>query len=107
MWIAALIIGLAMAAHAGWSANIFTLASDCFPKRALASVVGLGGFAGTVASVGLNYFVGWWLTRHPGNYMVFFVIAACAYSTALLIIHLLVPRIRTVRLAGTIAAPAG
>lgn len=96
MWIAALIIGLAMAAHAGWSANIFTLSSDCFPKNALASVVGLGGFAGTATSVGLNYFVGWWLTKHPGDYNIFFVIAACSYITCLGLIHLLVPKIKMV-----------
>jgi ACS family hexuronate transporter-like MFS transporter len=100
MWIAATIIGLAMAAHAGWSANIFTLASDCFPKNALASVVGLGGFAGTAASVGLNGFVGWWLTRHPGDYNIFFIIASCSYMLCLIIVHLLVPNIRTVTVIG-------
>lgn len=99
MWIAATIIGLAMAAHSGWSANIFTFASDCFPKTALASVVGLGGFAGTATSVGMNAFVGWWLTQHPGNYEVFFLIASCSYMLCLGIIHLLVPEIRIVTLS--------
>ncbi len=96
MWVAAVLIGVAMAAHAGWSANIFTFASDCFPKNALASVVGLGGLAGTAASVLLNGFVGWWLTRHPGEYNLFFIIAACAYILCLGIIHCLVPNIRLV-----------
>lgn len=101
MWIAAVIIGLAMAAHAGWSANIFTLASDCFPKNALASVIGLGGFAGTAASVGLNGFVGWWLTRHPGDYNIFFIIAASSYMLCFIVVHLLVPNIRTVTVIGS------
>lgn len=98
MWIAALVVGVAMAAHAAWSANIFTFASDCFPKRALASVVGLGGLSGTLMSVLFNGFVGWWLTRNPGNYNLFFVISACAYVSALALIHLLVPRIGLVTL---------
>jgi len=96
LWLAALLIGLAMAAHAGWSANIFTFASDCFPKNALASVVGLGGLAGTLASVFLNAFVGWWLMRNPGQYGLFFIISAVSYITALVIIHALVPNIRLV-----------
>ncbi len=98
IWIAALLIGMAMAAHAGWSANIFTFASDCFPKNALASVVGIGGLAGTLASVFLNAFVGWWLTRHPGEYGIFFIIAASAYLLCLGVIHMLVPNIRLVTL---------
>jgi len=92
LWVAVALIGLAAAAHQGWSANIFTFASDMFPRRAVGSVVGIGGFAGAVGGIILSYSIGSILQATGGNYVPIFVIAACIYLGALLIIHLLAPK---------------
>jgi len=96
-WIAVLLIGIATAAHQGFSANLFTLASDMFPRRVVGSVVGIGGFAGAIGGVIMNLGAGY-LKDLTGNYTAMFSIAASAYLTALLIIHLLVPRLEPVNL---------
>jgi ACS family hexuronate transporter-like MFS transporter len=93
LWVAVGLIALAAAAHQGWSANIFTLSSDMFPRRAVGSVVGIGGFAGAVGGIILSQTVGTILQATGGNYVPIFVIAACTYLSALLIIHLLAPRL--------------
>src|SRR5207244_2503236 len=76
----------------GWSANIFTMASDMFPRRAVGSVVGIGGMAGAFAGSTMAVIVGYVL-QVTGSYRVPFFIAGGAYLTALLIIHLLVPKL--------------
>jgi ACS family hexuronate transporter-like MFS transporter len=91
-WIAVLLIGLATAAHQGFSCNLFTLTSDMFPRGVVGSVVGIGGFAGAMGGVLMNLGAGW-LKDTTGNYTALFSIAASMYLTALLIIHLLVPRL--------------
>ncbi|MEX2092511.1 MAG: MFS transporter [Pirellulales bacterium] len=91
-WIAVLLIGLATAAHQGFSCNLFTLTSDMFPRGVVGSVVGIGGFAGAMGGVLMNLGAGW-LKDTTGNYTVMFSIAASMYLTALMIIHLLVPRL--------------
>ncbi|MCU1266955.1 MAG: hypothetical protein JWM21_3273 [Acidobacteria bacterium] len=96
LWLAVALIGLAAAAHQGWSANIFTLASDMFPRRAVGSVVGIGGMAGAFFGSTMAVIVGYILQVTGGNYRIPFYIAGAAYLTALLIIHLLVPRIESV-----------
>jgi MFS transporter, ACS family, hexuronate transporter len=96
LWLAVTLIGLAGAAHQGWSANIFTLASDMFPRRAVGSVVGIGGMAGAFTGATMAVIVGYILQVTGGNYKIPFYIAGAAYLAALLIIHLLVPRIQTV-----------
>jgi len=90
------LVGLAAAAHQGWSANIFTLTSDMFPRRAVGSVVGIGGMAGAFAGSTMAVIVGYILQVTGGNYRVPFFIAASAYLLALLIIQLLVPRIEPI-----------
>jgi ACS family hexuronate transporter-like MFS transporter len=94
-WTAVLLIGLATAAHQGFSANLFTLTSDMFPRRAVGSVVGIGGFCGAMGGVLMNLGAGR-LRDLTGNYIAMFTIAASAYLTALLIIHVLVPRLQPV-----------
>jgi ACS family hexuronate transporter-like MFS transporter len=96
LWLAVALIGLAAAAHQGWSANIFTLASDMFPRRAVGSVVGIGGMAGAFTGSTMAVIVGYILQVTNGNYKIPFYIAGAAYLTALLIIHLLVPRIQSI-----------
>jgi MFS transporter, ACS family, hexuronate transporter len=92
LWGAVALIGLATAAHQGWSANLFTTASDLYPSAAVASVVGLGGFAGAVSGALVATGVGY-LLQATGSYALLFGIAGCMYLLALAIIHALVPRL--------------
>ncbi|MEX0612210.1 MAG: MFS transporter [Pirellulales bacterium] len=94
-WSAVFLIGLATAAHQGFSANLFTLVSDVFPRRAVGSVVGIGGFAGAIGGFLLQLCAGQ-LREITGNYIAMFAIAGSAYLTALLIVHLLMPRVEPV-----------
>ena len=91
-WMAVLLISLAAAAHQGWSANLFTLTSDMFPRKAVGSVVGIGGMAGAVGGMLVSLLVGA-ILQATGSYVLIFIIAGSAYLSALLIIHLLAPRL--------------
>ena len=86
------IIGLAAAAHQGWSANLFTLTSDLFPRHAVATIVGLGGFAGAIGGMFIAKFAGWTLDA-TGSYVPLLLFAGVTYLIALAIIHLLTPRL--------------
>lgn len=92
LWMAVLLVGLAASAHQGWSCNLFTLVSDMFPKRAVGSVVGIGGMFGAIGGMILSLIVGEVLHR-TGSYNVLWVIAASAYLVALVVIHFLTPRL--------------
>jgi len=92
LWVAVALVGLATAAHQGWSANLFTTASDLYPSAAVASVVGLGGFAGAIAGALVSTAVGFVL-QTTGRYEVVFALAGGMYLIALGIIHILVPRL--------------
>ncbi len=96
-WIAVMLIGIAAAAHQGFSANIFTLTSDMFPRKAVGSVVGIGGFAGAMGGFFMNLGAGW-LKQNTGSYEVMFAIAGVVYLIALLIIHFLVPNLEPAKL---------
>jgi ACS family hexuronate transporter-like MFS transporter len=96
-WIAVWLIGIAAAAHQGFSANVFTLTSDMFPRKAVGSIVGIGGFAGAMGGFFMNLGTGW-LRQNTGSYAIMFLIAGVAYLFALLIIHLLVPRLEEVKI---------
>ncbi len=98
LWVAVVLIGLAAAAHQGFSANLFTLTSDMFPRRVVGSVVGIGGFAGAIGGVLMNLAAGT-LKDLTGNYIAMFAVAASAYLLALLVIHILVPRLEPVEIA--------
>ncbi|HLZ46659.1 MAG TPA: MFS transporter [Gemmatimonadales bacterium] len=93
MWTAVFIVAIAAAAHQGWSANVYTLASDMFPPSAVASVSGIGGFAGAAGGVLFQWLTGRILDATGGNYSSIFVICGFAYVTAWAIIHLLAPRL--------------
>jgi ACS family hexuronate transporter-like MFS transporter len=90
LWGAVLLIGLAAAAHQGFSANLFTLTSDMFPAQAVGSVVGMGGMAGAIGGMLIAKIVGYTL-QWTGSYMLPFLIAGCSYLLALAAIHLLSP----------------
>lgn len=98
LWLAVILIGIAAAAHQGWSANIFTLSSDMFPKQAVGSVVGIGGMFGAIGGMVISPLVGY-ILQTTGSYVPIFIIAASAYLVALLIIHLLVPRLEPAKVS--------
>lgn len=100
LWTAVAIVSVAAAAHQWWSCNLFTLSSDMFPRRAVATVVGLGGFAGAMGGVGFQYLIGRILQKDPTAYGQIFVFCGLAYVSALLVIHLLVPRLEPAKLDG-------
>ena len=99
MWAAVLIVGVAAAAHQAWSANVYTLASDMFPKFAVGSVVGIGAFAGAMGGVVFQRVTGRVLQANGSDYTPIFVVCGLAYVTAWTIIHLLAPRLEPARLA--------
>jgi ACS family hexuronate transporter-like MFS transporter len=95
LWGAVLLIGLAAAAHQGFSANLLTAPSDMFPSHAVASVVGIGGMAGAVGGMLISNIIGHVL-QATGSYLVPFVMAGAAYLIALGLLHTIVPRLQPV-----------
>jgi MFS transporter, ACS family, hexuronate transporter len=93
IWTAVILIGLACGAHQGWSANIFTMSSDMFPKKAVGSVVGIGGCAGGLGGYFISNIIGWVLNKNPNNYLPIFIAAGSIYLIALIIIQVLTPRL--------------
>ena len=92
LWVAVALIGVAAAAHQGWSANLFTTASDMFPRDAVGSVVGLGGMAGAIGGMLLAASAGF-LLEWTGSYMTLFIISGSVYLVALFIFNLLAPNL--------------
>jgi ACS family hexuronate transporter-like MFS transporter len=102
LWTATALIALAAAAHQGWATNLFTLVSDMLPRRAVSSVVGIGGFSAGLVAMLFQNFSGHLLQSRQGSaYTVLFAICSCAYLVALLNIHLLVPRLQPVEIPAT------
>src|SRR5687768_15228041 len=99
LWAAVTVVGIAAAAHQWWSANIFTLTSDMFPRQAVGTVVGIGGFAGAMGGLLFQRLTGSILQANGNNYVPIFLICGSAYVTALLVIHLLVPKVRRLDVA--------
>jgi ACS family hexuronate transporter-like MFS transporter len=97
MWLAVALVSLACAAHQGWSANLFTIASDTFPKQAVGTVVGFGGMAGAVGGMLIAKLTGY-ILQWTGSYVPVFLIAGSAYLVALGIVQLLMPRLAPARL---------
>lgn len=97
LWAVVFLIGLATAAHQGFATNLFTMPSDMFPRRAVGSVVGLGGMFGSIGALFIAKVTGYVL-QWTGSYVSLFIIAGSAYLTALAIIHLLSPRFEPVQL---------
>jgi ACS family hexuronate transporter-like MFS transporter len=92
LWSVVAVVGLAAAAHQGWSANVFTLPSDMFPKAAVASVTGIGGMAGACGGFLLQVATGL-IVGLTHSYVLLFVIACLAYPTAFLIIQGISPKL--------------
>ncbi len=104
IWVAVALISLAAAAHQAWSANIYTTVSDMFPKKAIGSVIGIGGMAGSVGGIFFPMLIGYLLDHYKllGNintgYNIIFLICGTAYLIAWIIIRLLSPKMEAVRL---------
>jgi MFS transporter, ACS family, hexuronate transporter len=100
LWVLVALVGLAMSAHQGWSANLFTLTSDLFPRSAVGSVVGIGGMLGAVGGVAMQLVAGY-IARY--TYFPLFLFAGSAYIVALVIVNLLSPRLRPAQLRPEVA----
>jgi ACS family hexuronate transporter-like MFS transporter len=104
IWGAVALIGLAGAAHQAWSANIFTTASDMFPKRAVSTVVGIGSMAGSVGGIIFPEIVGRILQSYKqagdvqSGYGIIFLMCGSAYLLAWLVMHILTPTMKPVQL---------
>jgi len=96
LWLAVGIVGLATAAHQGFSANIYTLPSDLFPRSAVGTVIGFGGTIGAVGGMAMSRYAGWVLDV-VGSYTPIFVVAGSVYLVAVAAVHLLVPDYKPVR----------
>ncbi len=97
VWLAVALLGLATAAHQGWSANLFTTTSDMFPRRAIGSVVGIGGMAGSIGGMLISTATGV-ILQFTGSYVILFIIAGSMYLIALLVFQLLAPRLDPITL---------
>jgi ACS family hexuronate transporter-like MFS transporter len=99
IWIVVALISIAVAVHQAWAANVFTLASDMFPREAVSSVVGIGGMAGAANGILFPWLVGHLLDYYKSlgdiqhGYNILFTICGCTFLIALLIIHLLTRKI--------------
>jgi ACS family hexuronate transporter-like MFS transporter len=89
-WAAIWLISLAVAAHQGWSANLFTTTSDMFPRSAVGSVVGIGATVGSLGGVLFSLGAGW-ILHVTHTYKALFIISAAAYLVGLGLMHLIAP----------------
>jgi ACS family hexuronate transporter-like MFS transporter len=99
LWLSVALVSLAAAAHQGWSANVYTIASDTFPTPAVASLVGFGGMAGAIGGM-LIAKVTAAILDFSGSYVPVFMIAGLAYLLALVVVHALAPTLARARLEG-------
>ena len=105
LYVAVALISLATAAHQGWSANIYTMGSDLFPKNSVSSVIGIGGMFGAIGGILLAASAG--VIRVKFGYTPLFLIAGSSYLLAWVILNLLVPEWRSIGGAGNNARPSG
>ena len=94
LWLTVALIGIAAGSHQGWSANVFTMSSDCFPRKAVGSVVGLGGLGGAIGGILVSPAIGKWLDFSHQAYAPLFFIAGSMYLFALLIIQIILPQFK-------------
>jgi ACS family hexuronate transporter-like MFS transporter len=92
LWVAVALVSLAMSAHQGWSANLYTITSDMFPRNAVGSAIGIGGTVGALGGMFVATAAGYVL-EITGSYYSLFLIAGSMYLIALAVIHLLAPRL--------------
>ena len=98
VWAVVSLLSLATAAHQGWSANLFTTVSDMFPRKAVASVVGMGGTFGAIGGMLIAKAAGF-ILEFTGSYFILFAIAGSLYLIAFLVINILIPEIKEVEIS--------
>jgi ACS family hexuronate transporter-like MFS transporter len=99
VWLAVTLISIAAASHQGWSANMFTLATDLFPRRQMGAIIGFGGMAGAIGGLLVAPAIGYWLAWSNSSYGPLFVVAGTMYLLALGIIHVLVPNLEEAKIS--------
>lgn len=97
LWTVVGLVGLAAAAHQGWSANLFTLPSDMFPKAAVGSVIGIGGMSGAIGGALFQLATGY-IVKITNSYVPLFAVACAAYLVALAVIHGITPKLAPARI---------
>lgn len=97
LWVGVLLLGLATGGHQGFSANLYTVVSDMFPRRAVGSMIGIGGAAGAVGGMLIATGAGL-ILQFTGSYVPLFLMAGSAYLIALAVLHLLAPRLEQAHL---------
>jgi len=95
LWVAVALIGLAMAAHSAWSANLFTISSDMFPQQAIGSVVGIGSMFGAIGGM-FGATIAGFLLEFTGSYTLLFSLAGVVYLIAFGFVQLLAPELKSV-----------
>ena len=105
MWVAVVLIGIALAGHQAFSSTILSIPPDMFPKRAVGSVIGLGGFMGGIGGMIMAKSTGLVLDATDGNYTLIFAACTTVYFLAVLAVHLLSPKLAPVRIESA-ATPA-
>lgn len=98
LWLTVGLISLAAAGHQGWSANLYTIVSDVFPRSVVGSLVGLGGLGGAVGGMLVAPAVGYWLDLSHQSYGPLFIVAGSMYLIALAVIHLLLPKLEPIEI---------
>jgi MFS transporter, ACS family, hexuronate transporter len=96
IYLAIALIALATSAHQGWSANMYSIASNLFPQHTVASVTGFGGMAGAVGGILLAATAGYVIANF--GYQPMFILASCTYLLALIIIHIILPKLQPVEI---------
>lgn len=104
LWLTVSLLGLAVAAQQGWSANVYAIASDWFPRNAVASVVGFGSMAGSLTATLMAVVTGWVL-QITGSYSSLFIYCALAYSLAFMVLQGMVPRYSRIQLPDDLQEP--
>lgn len=105
-WVAAGLLGLGLFAHQGFSTNVFAMTADIFPSRMIGTAIGIGAFAGNLSGMGMIELAGWSLDNGHG-YTPMLLICGGSYLVALLLIHLLVPKLVVAEPGTAKVAPAG
>lgn len=97
IWVAVALLSLATAAHQGWSANLFTTASDVFPRKAVGSVVGFGGMAGAIGGMLIATAAGF-ILQLTGSYLILFIVAGSLYLIAYAVYNFMIPTLDEVKI---------
>ena len=94
LWIAVVMLSLSTAAHQGWSSNVFTIASDIFPRNMVGSIISLAGLVSAIAGAFTATLIGIAL-QLTHSYTMVFLVAGSMYFLFLLLLRLMIPKIES------------